>query len=109
MSEPANLLEHANELSQHGQNLQEIGRKLEELARTLREASAAWKDERVRAAEIQARLTAQLAQATRGISIDVNVGVNAGLGPPHPRASVNTRVDYPGGNGTGRVIEEISE
>ena len=112
MSDPANLLTHATALVEHAQALQETSKKLEELAEALRTESAAWTEERAKAAEIQARLTAQLAQATRGISVDINVGFRAGHGAPHPRASVNARVGYPGsdaGLGTNRVEDVTDE
>jgi len=112
MSDPANLLNHATELAEHGRTLQETGRKLEEIAKALGNDSAAWTAERSRAAEIQAQLTAQLAQATRGISVNVNVGLGTGHSLPHPRTSINAQVDYLGSNasqGGDRVVEVLDE
>jgi hypothetical protein len=110
MSDPANILNFATELAGHGQTLQATGKRLEEMAQALRNEAAGWADERAKAAEHAAQLATQLAQATRAFSVDVNVGIRGGHGPPHPRTSVNARVDYPGnnaGNGEGRAFSAI--
>jgi hypothetical protein len=110
MSDPANLLNLATELAGHAQNLRETGNKLEEMAKTLRSEAAKWADDKARAAEQAAQLAAQVAQAARAFSVDVNVGVRAGHGLPHPRTSVNARVDYPGsnpGHGESRAVSVI--
>jgi hypothetical protein len=112
MSDPANLVNHANELVEFGRTLQETGRKLEEVAEALRNESAAWAKEKARADEVQARLTAQIAQATRGVSINVNLGAGVGHSPSRPRTSVNARVDHPGSNATqggNRVVEVLDD
>jgi hypothetical protein len=112
MSDPTNLLTHATELVEHGRTLQETGRKLGAIAEALRNDSTAWSDERARATEVQAQLATRLAQATRGISVDINVGFKTGHGTAHPRTSVNARVDYPAsdaGHGNERVVEVIDD
>jgi hypothetical protein len=109
MSDPANLITHANGLAEHGRVLQETGTKLQEMAEALRAESAAWTQERARAAETEDKLRAELARATRGVCVNVNVGVGTGRGFPNPGTSVNTHVDCPGLPHAGGRVEELED
>jgi hypothetical protein len=109
MSDPANLITHADGLAEHGRVLQEIGTKLQEMAGALRAKSAAWTQERAHAAKVEAELRAELTRATRGVCVNVNVGVGTGHGHPHPRTSVNTSVNCPGLPHRAGRVEEIED